>query len=120
MERHEIISAFNSAAACSLAPGNTHVSSVNTSKDVWWYDLPVSKFSKYETLNLLAFDQHRKMIHQLNIPTKFLKDNMNNFAHKKAGTYISIELAVEGRNFLKNVRSGGQLLDFSSFHKVTV
>jgi hypothetical protein len=120
MNRYQIVRAFNMAASCSLSLCNTHVSSINSGKDVWWYDLPSSKFYEYATLHLLAFDQHKNQVHRLDIPTKFLRENVNCFDHKKDGSYIRIELSTDKSKFLRDVRPGGEQLDFAQFHNHTV
>ena len=37
-----------------LENANTHYSKVNAGKPVWWIEIPISKFEKFEFINLVV------------------------------------------------------------------
>jgi hypothetical protein len=99
-----------------------HFANVNASKDVWWLDIPISKLSQSGNSNigLLLFDHRLDRLYYLEIPKGFFKDNQRRLVTRSERECISLELSTDNAKIFRDVRPGGDGVDFSRFLKETV
>ncbi len=119
LSKPEAIEAINreSASSLNLNNNNTHFSNVNSSKSVWWFDIPVVKFTsgKYDALNLLVVSADAKTMHHLRVPTSYVRDNLCHFHVREDKNTISLELSSQNSNKFQDVRPGSGNMPFSQF-----
>ena len=75
---------------------NTHFSNINTSKDVWWLDIPKRKIEQPSTdaLHLLLCDDRlgEQRFYHLQVPISYLQKNIRDFRIRDDTDKIHLEL----------------------------
>ena len=97
--------------------GNVSWANINSSKDVWWADIPVKKF--HNDFHLILNDRVNNLFHWVSIPRETFSTPYNTFRKLRDG-YISIELSSRDRNKFVDIKSGGTEFDFKKFNIKTI
>ncbi|CAM1353035.1 hypothetical protein [Tenacibaculum halocynthiae] len=113
MKKKELIEHINNKYNTALNNHNTSYSNINTSKNVWWFNVPVSKFE--EDVNLLL-NKKSHMIWVV-LPKGVVHDMP--FRIRKDRDAVDLEISADNNNtkYLCDVKSGGAGFDFSLFIK---
>lgn len=103
-----------------LGVNNTHFTVLNTNKNIWWFDLPMSrlKIGQYEWVHLLLHTPSTDELLHLKVPTVYLCDHMEGLVVRnkdKRNASLSLELSADKDSFLKDVRPAGANVQFASF-----
>ncbi|MDY7566107.1 hypothetical protein QN400_13395 [Pseudomonas sp. RTC3] len=103
-----------------LGVNNTHFTVLNTNKNIWWFDLPMSrlKIGQYEWVHLLLHTPSTDELLHLKVPTVYLRDHMEGLVVRnkdKRNSSLSLELSADKDSFLKDVRPAGANVPFASF-----
>lgn len=106
--------------AAVLGTNNTHFTALNTNKNIWWFDLPVSRLAvgQYEWVHLLLHTPDTDQLLHLKVTTVFLRDHMEGLVIRNKGqrkSTVSLELSADKDSFLKDVRPNGANLSFAGF-----
>lgn len=111
-KKNEIIDIINSNYDASLTHNNTNYATINISKKVWWFTIPVLKFE--EDLHLLL--NTTEQVIWLFLPKGSI--NLNLLKVREDKDAIDLELSAD-RNlkYLQDVKSGGTGFDFKEFIK---
>ena len=114
MTRQEAI--FNASRQCrstSIQGSNTHFSSINSSKNVWWLDIPREKLTTplFEQINLLLYDDQpaKPRLHHLVVPVSYLRQNLQHLRIRTDNNKISLELSANTSNIYDDVIGAGRL-----------
>ena len=91
--------------------GNVAWANINSSKDVWWADIPVKKF--HNDFHLLLNDKVKGVFYWVSIPRGTFPIPYKTFRKLRDG-YISVELSSKNANKFVDVKSGGTEFDFSA------
>ena len=113
--KKEIIDYINQTYKADLNSKNTSYSKINKSKDVWWFNVSVSKF--VEDVNLLLNEENQVL--WIVLPKGFA----NGVPFKIRGDKNAVDLEISAdRSFkyLQDVKSGGTGFDFSGFVKEAI
>jgi hypothetical protein len=96
---------------------NTHFANVNSAKDVWWFDLPISKAFSNDLayLHLLIYQPRGGELNHLLVPTNMFKDNRTKFVIREEKATLSLELSAEKTTYLTDVRPGSGRVSFREF-----
>ena len=115
--KREAVAAVSAAFNLSLANATTHFANVNASKSVWWFDIPVEKFTsgQYEVLDLLLVNSDASSIHHLRVPTAYVRDNLAKFHIREDKGSVSLELSSLASRMFQDIRPGSERLSFSKF-----
>jgi hypothetical protein len=104
----------------SLNNKNVRFSSINKSKNVWWFNIPMKKFN--EEVNLFLFDENKTI--WINLPKNFCLNLTENFRirvdNKKNDIDIEICSDKTDSNFLKDIKSISKNFDFSKYVKMEI
>jgi hypothetical protein len=103
-----------------LGTNNTHFATLNTNKNIWWFDLPVPRLAvgQYEWVHLLLHTPATDQLLHLKVTTVFLRDHMEGLVIRNKGqrkSTVSLELSADKDSFLKDVRPLGANLSFAQF-----
>lgn len=114
MKKNEFIDYINTNHKLRLNLSNTSFSSINKSKEVWWFTISVAKFNSDFHL-LLNTDQYGIWIC---LPKGFIKQLATSFKIREDINSVDIEISAD-KNFkyLKDIKSGGSGFDFTTFIK---
>ena len=97
-----------------MSNSTTRFANVNARKSVWWFDIPVEKFTsdKYDMLDLLMVSAYAKELHHLRVQTAYVRDNLCHFQVREDIGSVSLELSSLSTNKFQDVRprSGKMLL----------
>ena len=96
---------------------NTCFSNINSSKDVWWFDISLQRISKSEVINILVYDYKTNSIYHLIVPTHYFNENRNKFAIREDRACVSIELSCDETNKFQDIRPTSGRMKFSEFLK---
>jgi hypothetical protein len=110
MTKKELIDHINHNYDSGLNNCNTSFSSINKSKEVWWFNVPVSKFTDNVHL-LLNTPEYTYWVH---LPRGFAKGVPFRIRPDKNAVDLEISANPEFM-YLKDVKSGGVGFDFSEF-----
>lgn len=115
--KKELIDYINTNAGGYLNSLNTSYSKINKSKEVWWFNVSVSKFNN--EVNLLLNNNNKVIWIQL--PKGFVKNVGINFRIRQDKDAVDLEISAD-RNFkyLHDVKSGGTLFDFNNYVKAKI
>jgi hypothetical protein len=112
--KKEIIDFINATKRGSLNNNNTSYSKINTSKEVWWFNVPVDKFN--EEVHLLL-NTTGKVI-WVHLPKGFVSNLNANFKIRQDKNAVDLEISADKSfKYLKDVKSGGTGFDFRGFLK---
>jgi hypothetical protein len=94
-----------------------HFANINSSKDVWWYDIPLHLISSatLDYIDLLAYDNRSDELHHLPVPIKYIKRFLPGLVIREKKNTISLELSADPYKPFEDVRPGGRRIDFSVF-----
>lgn len=112
MTKKELIEHINYKFSGGLNNGNTSFSSINKSKEVWWFNVPVSKFTDDVHL-LLNISEYAYWVH---LPKGFAKGVPFRIRPDKNAVDLEISANPEFM-YLKDVKSGGVGSDFQPYIK---
>jgi hypothetical protein len=110
-DKRALIAYINSRYKVGLTTRNTSFSKVNKSKDVWWFNVPVDKFTMPVHL-LLQTDTGAFWIE---LPVGFVASLKKTFRIRKDKNAVDLEINSGSRNFLCDVKSGGTGFCFGEF-----
>ena len=113
--KKEIIDLINSKYGVLLNSSNTSYSSINKSKEVWWFNVKVDKFNA-EVHLILNTDNKAIWIC---LPKGFVKNVASHFKIREDKDAVDLEISSD-RNFkfMIDVKSGGTGFDFREYVKV--
>lgn len=120
--RHQAIEEVNLAFNLTLINATTHFANINSARPVWWFDIPVKKFtsSLYEALDLLLVSYDAMSIYHLRVPTAYVRDNLEQFHVRNDKNSVSLELSSCNTQLFQDVRPGGARRSFSEFLQNTL
>lgn len=120
--KHQAIAAVNLAFNLTLVKNTTHFANINSARPVWWFDIPVKKFTSdlYEALDLLLVTDDAMSIHHLKLPTAYVRDNLAQFHVRSDTNSVSLELSSCSTQLFQDVRPGGKRRSFSEFLQNTL
>lgn len=112
MKKKELIDYINQNYQVTLDVSNTSYSNINKSKNVWWFNVPVNKFT--EDVHLLLNTQEYAL--WVVLPKGFAEGTP--FRIREDITAVDLEISADKNNmYLQDVKSGGTGFDFSGFVK---
>jgi hypothetical protein len=111
--KKEIIEHINQIYKADISSKNTSYSKVNKSKDVWWFNVPVHKFTG--VVNLLL--QIENGVFWIELPVGFVKSIETTFRIRQDKEAVDLEINAGSHNFLCDVKSGGTGFNFNKFIK---
>lgn len=118
--KKSIINFLNKNHNANLNNKNVRYSSINKSKNVWWFNIPIKKFN--EEMNLFLFDENKTI--WINLPKNFCLNLTDNFRiridNKKNDIDIEICSDKTDSNFLKDIKSISKNFDFSKYVKMEI
>ena len=91
---------------------NTHYSSVNASKPVWWLNIPLRKFA--EELHLLLAKENGGLI-WLRIKGNTFSSPKDVFRYWEDKGAIDLEISAMPRDYMTDVKSSGTGYNFTKF-----
>ena len=100
--------------------GSIHFANVNSSKDVWWLDIPLGKISSGGSIAFLLYDDRSDQIHFLEVPKSYFRDNLNRLVVRTVKQCVSLELSTETHKLFRDVRPAGGGVNFAQFLKYSV
>lgn len=108
--------------ASGITTRSVHFANVNSSKDVWWLDIPVGKLSQAgnSNISLLLYDHRSGQLHYLDVPKSYFIDNQRRLVTRTEKRCISLELSTDKSTMFRDVRPGGDGVDFSRFLVETI
>lgn len=112
-EKKELIKHINQNYNATLNASNTSYSNINKSKNVWWFNVPVNRFTEVVHLLLNA----KEYVLWVVLPKGFDESTLFRI-RKDKGDVADLEISAD-KNFkyLQDVKSGGTGFDFSGFVK---
>lgn len=95
----------------------TRFANINSAKDVWWVDIPLSVLadSEAESVDLALFDGRTSELHHLRIPVGFLNENLTALHVRDDVAKVSLELAVDSPDRFRNVVPVDSGVSFAPF-----
>lgn len=116
MTKNQIISFVNHNYNGHLSAANTSFGSINKSKEVWWLNIPVHKFS--EDVHLLLNTPNNAL--WLCLPNGFAPGIIP-FKIREDKNAVDLEISADKSfQYLKDVKSGGTGFDFKPYIKETI
>ncbi|EMK0654709.1 TPA: hypothetical protein N2B35_000797 [Pseudomonas aeruginosa] len=119
LDKAAAIAQLNQALGMSvLDAGNTLLARFNKSKNVWWFDIPLSQLKAGKFLNLLLANPAGDAVEHLKVPTGFLREQQDSLELRDKNARrptLSLELSADPGKRLRDVRPGGAGLDFAPF-----
>lgn len=114
MTKKELIACINLTHGADLNGSSASFSSINKSKEVWWFNVPVAKFNSDVHL-LLSTGNYALWLH---LPQGFVKKLVPSFRIREDKNAVDLEISAD-KNFkyLKDIKSGGSEFDFTPFVK---
>ncbi|VVN86614.1 hypothetical protein [Pseudomonas fluorescens] len=103
-----------------LGVNNCHFTELNRNKNIWWFDIPVSRLAigQYEWIHLLLHTPSTDQLLHLKVPTAFLREKMEGLVVRNQGKRkptVSLELSADKDAFLEDVRPAGTGVNFAKF-----
>lgn len=103
-----------------LGVNNAYFAVLNRNKNIWWFDVPIARLQigQYEWVHLLAHHPLTDALQHLRVPTRFLRENLDNFEQRNVGkrkASVSLELSADQDSWLNDVRPKGKNLKFAPF-----
>lgn len=103
-----------------LGVNNCHFTELNRNKNIWWFDIPVSRLAigQYEWIHLLLHTPGTDHLLHLKVPTVFLREKMEGLVVRNQGKRkptVSLELSADKDAFLEDVRPAGTGVNFAKF-----
>lgn len=103
-----------------LGLNNSHFAAINLNKNIWWFDIPISRLGigQYEFIHLMLHHSQTDALHHLRIPTLFLRNQMDGLVVRHRDTRkatVSLELSADRDSWLQDVRPTGSGVRFADF-----
>ncbi len=103
-----------------LGVNNSHFAAINLNKNIWWFDIPLSRLSvgQYEFVHLLLHHTPTDVLHHLRVPTLFLRTQQDNLVIRNKGARkaaLSLELSADRDCWLQDIRPTGTGVRFAEF-----
>jgi len=98
-----------------LAADTTRFANVNSAKNVWWLDIPISKINGHINLSLALYDDRRKKLFVLDVPPDFFRENEKSISIRIDRQVVSLELSAEDSRIFENTRPVNSGLSFRQF-----
>ncbi|WP_137886656.1 hypothetical protein [Pseudomonas sp. 2FE] len=103
-----------------LGVNNTHFATINLNKEIWWFDIPVSrlKIGQYEFVHLLLHNHVTDELHHLRVPTLFFRSHEDGLVTRNKGerkATLSLELSADKDSLFQDVRPSGTGVRFAEF-----
>jgi hypothetical protein len=115
MDKSTAMAHINQEYGARLSTANTGYSNINKAKEVWWFNVAVSKFA--EDVHLLLNTQE-ELIWVL-LPKGFAKGVP--FKIREDKNAVDLEISADKKNlYLKDIKSGGTYFDFKPYVKGTI
>lgn len=119
LDKAAAIAQLNQALGMSvLDAGNTLLARFNKSKNVWWFDIPLSQLKAGKFLNLLLAKEtggHLQVLHCIAGRVRQQQDSLELRDKNARRPTLSLELSADPGKRLRDVRPGGAGLDFAPF-----
>jgi hypothetical protein len=114
MTKSQIIAWINQNYKAGLNNTNTHFSSINKSKEVWWTTVPLNKFNSDVHFLLCAVDYAL----WVQLPKGFVKQLPATFKIREDTNTVDVEISAH-KNFkyFLDLKSGGTEFNFAPFAK---
>ena len=114
MTKVQLIETINKNHQAGLNNTNTHFSSINKSKEVWWTTVPLHKFNSDVHLLLCSGEY----AYWIQLPKGFVKQLPTIFKIRQDTNAVDVEISADKSfKYLNDVKSGGTGFDFTPFVK---
>jgi len=112
--KKQVIEYINNTNGIILNSANTSFSNINKSKEVWWFNIAISRF--FGEVNLLL-NTTNKVI-WLQLPKGFVKSIVATFKIRQDKNAVDLEISADKSfKYLIDVKSGGTNFNFSKYVK---
>jgi hypothetical protein len=103
-----------------LGTNNTHFAVLDPKRNIWWFDLPVSRLAvgQYEWLHLLLHTPSTDELIHLKVTTAFMREHKEGVVIRNEGkrkSTVSLELSADRDSYLKDMRPNGANVSFAGF-----
>ena len=117
IRKPEAIAIANRGGAMQLRTNTTAFANVNSSQEVWWFDIPLAKVvaERYDAIDLLVVTSDVRLLHHLRVPVAWLRENLSNFHVRIDKQAVSLELSSREVNLFQDTRSGSKKIQFVRF-----
>ena len=104
-----------------LNSDNTLFAVLDTKRSLWWFDVPVAWLRKNsDWVNLLLHTPETDQLQHLKVPVRDLRTYQDQMEVRNAGkrrATISLALSADRDSMLRDLRPGGDNLDFSGYRQ---
>ena len=104
-----------------LNSDNTLFAVLDSKRSLWWFDVPVASLRNNASwINLLLHTPEGDQLQHLKVPVRYLRSHMEQMEVRNPGkrrSTISIALSADRDSLLRDLRPGGENLDFSGFRQ---
>ena len=104
-----------------LDSDNTLFAVLDGKRSLWWFDVPVAWLrTNTGWVNLLLHTPDGDQLQHLKVPKRYLRSHMEQMEVRNPGkrrSTISIALSADRDSLLRDLRPGGENLDFSGFRQ---
>lgn len=104
-----------------LNSDNTLFAVLDSKRSLWWFDVPVAWVRINSSwVNLLLHTPEGDKLQHLKVPARFFSNHLKELEVRNAGkrrSTISIALSADRDSLLRDLRPGGENLDFSGFRQ---
>jgi hypothetical protein len=105
-----------------LGTNNCHFAELNRNRNIWWFDLPVSRLAigQYEWIHLLMHTPATDELLHLKVPTVFLREKLEGLVIRNEGkrkAALSLELSADKDSYLQDMRPAGTNVNFAPFRQ---
>ena len=112
--KKEIADFINATNETNLNRANTSYSKINKSKEVWWFNVPVHKFT--DDVHLLL--DTTTFVIWIHLPKNFVYNLSTYFKIRPDRDAVDLEISSDRKyKYLIDVKSGGTEFDFKEFVK---
>ncbi|MCP3749478.1 hypothetical protein [Pseudomonas sp. SBB6] len=106
-----------------LNSDNTLFAVLDTKRSLWWFDVPVKLLRKGQPdwVNLLLHTPQTDELQHLKVPVNYLQAHLEKMEIRHPGkrrSTISLALSADRDSLLKDLRPGGENLNFAGFKQV--
>jgi len=94
MKKTEALILAEKKYGINLNQRNTHFSSVNSAKSVWWFEIPLSKIenNEFQVINHVVEQSGDVLLFQ--VPVIFFRDNLSGFKIRPVKQMICLEIDI--------------------------
>ncbi|HKS14255.1 MAG TPA: hypothetical protein VJS90_14600 [Pseudomonas sp.] len=106
-----------------LTSDNTLFAILDRKRNLWWFEVPVKLLRKGQPdwVNLLLHSPESDELQHLKVPINFLSAHLEQLEVRHPGkrrSTISLALSADRDSLLRDIRPGGENLDFKTFVQV--